>query len=546
VAYREVDVLEVKEVLRRWLGGVSKKRIARELGLDPRTVRRYVKWAEETGLVREGAAGAAPEGTDELLEALVAAVARQRGQGAGRPRGNAWAQCVEHKEEIERLLGTQHVGRELRLTKVRKLLKRRLDLDVPYSTLHRFAASEIGFGKTTPTVPVADGEPGKELQVDTGWVGELERDESGKRARFRAWIFTPSVSRYRFVYPLRRETVAEAIEACEAAWAFYGGVFEVLIPDNLKAIVDRADPLNPKINRTFLEYSQARDFLVDPTRVRKPKDKARVERHVRHVREDCFAGERLHDLEEAREHALRWCRDDYGMRRHSSTGRLPREHFESEELLRLKPAPTEPYEVPRWSRPRVQRDQHAQVAHALYSLPAQYVGLQLDARLDSQTVRFYHRGAVVKAHPRVGPKERSSDPADFDANRFATAQRDVAFYLAKAREQGQWTGKYAEALLDSQLPWTRIRQVHALLRLAKRYGIERVEEACRTCLEIDLVNVARLERVIQLGGPTAAPRDEPRGEVIPFTRYRRPASQYALRRSASSSDTTTTEQEGRA
>jgi transposase len=82
----------------------------------------------------------------------------------------------------------------------------------------------------------------------------------------------------RFVYPCFGETTASAIEACEAAWAFYGGVFHVVIPDNTKAIITTADPLQPRLVPALLEYAQARGFVVDPARVRHPQDKARVER----------------------------------------------------------------------------------------------------------------------------------------------------------------------------------------------------------------------------------------------------------------------------
>jgi hypothetical protein len=85
-----------------------------------------------------------------------------------------------------------------------------------------------GFGKSAPTVPVVDGKPGEELEVDTGWVVTLAPNAEGKRRRMRAWIFTPNVSRYRFVWPTEEETTAAAIAACEAAWDFYGGIFRVL------------------------------------------------------------------------------------------------------------------------------------------------------------------------------------------------------------------------------------------------------------------------------------------------------------------------------
>jgi transposase len=160
----------------------------------------------------------------------------------------------------------------VQLTKIHRLLKRN-GVQVPYATLHRFAVQELGFGQQAPSIPVADCKPGEEVQLDTGWMTLLEPDLFGKRRRFRAWIFTSVYSRHRFVYPCFPETTVTAIEACEAAWAFYGGVFHVVIPDNTKTIVQKADPLAPLLNRTFLEYAQARGFQIDPARVRSPKDK---------------------------------------------------------------------------------------------------------------------------------------------------------------------------------------------------------------------------------------------------------------------------------
>ena len=214
----------------------------------------------------------------------------------GRPRGEDWAVCATQRETIRRWLGGN-----IRLTKIRKLLARQ-DVRIPYPTLHRFAVLELQFGRTAPTIPVLDGEPGQELQIDTGWVGWLTLPllDSRKRRRFRAWIFTAVRSRYRFVYPTFEETTARAIEACEAAWAFFGGRFHVLIPDNTKAIIVEADPLAPRITPAFLEYAQARDLHIDAARVRHARDKARVERAVPGVRDDCFAGEILTTLEDAR------------------------------------------------------------------------------------------------------------------------------------------------------------------------------------------------------------------------------------------------------
>lgn len=525
MAFREVTMLEIKEVLRRWLRRDSKSEIARQCGVARGTVRCYIKVAEEAGLV---------PGQDEsvLDDERLATLADRLHPPNGRPRGDGWQRCEEHREYISKQLEN-----DVRLTKIRKLLRRRKGVRVSYPTLRRYAIERLGYGSGRSTIPVADGEPGKEVQVDTGWVGWLKPDLTGRRRHFRAWIFTPVVSRYRFVYPVFRETTETAIEACEAAWQFYGGVFDVLIPDNPKCLVQKADPLEPDINLTFLEYTQSRGLVLDTARVRKATDKARVERTVRVVAEDCFGGEEPLDIEAARKHALWWCREDNGMRRHGTTQRLPREHFESEEKARLHPAPSEPYEVPDWSKPKVGRDQHALAARALYSLPKQYRGRTLDARADRTTVRFYAPyPKLVKTHPRVPPGKRRTDAADFPPEKAAYALRDVRFLVSKAKEHGEAVGRYAEALLDSRLPWTRMRQVYKLLGLAKRYGAARLDQACRAALDVDLVSVYKLQRLLELAPPTGDAATPEAGKVVPIARYLRPPHQFTLNLSSTARD----------
>src|SRR5512136_1089125 len=194
MAYREVTMIEMREVLRLWFTGTATKRIAAILGLDPKTVRRYLRVAREAGVEPQA---------EGVTDAAVTTVLLALHPPAIRPHGDSWALCEAQRKAIEEWLGTG-----LRLTKIRKLLGRR-GVAVPYATLHRFAVAELGFGRHAATVAVVDGEPGQEVQLDTGWVGWLRR--AGKRRRFRAWIFTAVRSRHRFVYPVFRETTATAI-----------------------------------------------------------------------------------------------------------------------------------------------------------------------------------------------------------------------------------------------------------------------------------------------------------------------------------------------
>jgi transposase len=512
--YREVTMIEIKEIVRLWLAEVPKQQIGRMLGVDRKTVRRYTKLAAKHGLAPGDDAGAL---TDERLAAILVALKTS----GGRPRGKSWDLCVEHRDFIEKKL------KDVKLSKIRRLLRRR-GTNIPYATLHRFAVSQLGYSGRAHTIPVADGEPGGEVQLDTGWVGWLEPGPSGKRRRFRAWIFTAVVSRHRFVWPVLQETTATAIEACEEAWEFFGGIFKVLIPDNTKAIIDTPDPLGAHINATFLEYAQMRGFHIDPARSRRATDKPRVERAVQSVRDDCFAGESLHMLDHARCRARYWCLNEYGMRRHASTYRMPLEHFHAEEQPHLLPAPTERYDVPLWCNPKVARDQLAQVDRALYSLPDPYVGKILQARADRSTVRFYSGGVIAKIHPRVPPGHRSIDPNDYPPEKTAYAMRDIAFLQHQAARHGQHVGQLASIILEGPLPWTRMRRVYALLSLVRKYGEQRVEEVCTTALSFEMHDVRRLKRMLENATPLPPLAGPVSRTETPHPRYLRPASDYAL------------------
>lgn len=155
-------------------------------------------------------------------------------------------------------------------------------------------------------------------------------------------------SHHQFVWPLIHQTLDEVIAGLEAAWRFFGGIPRRVILDNFPAAVAGPDPLNPVLTRGFLEYSQARGFLVDPARVRTPTDKPHTERNVPYVRERFWKGGTFTDLADVRAQAERWCRDIAGCRIHGTTRKLPLVVFRDDEQAHLLPYDGEPYVVPRW------------------------------------------------------------------------------------------------------------------------------------------------------------------------------------------------------
>lgn len=486
MSYREVSVIEVKEILRLWLSGRSLREVTRLMSVDRKTVRRYVEAAQACGLDR---AEGAEQLTDELVGSVVGVVRPERPRGTG----TAWEALAGQREQIDAWL-----EQGLTVTKVHILLGRR-GVVVSYRTLHRFASTELGFGRRRATVRVSDGEPGKELQVDFGRLGLLPDPVRGARRVAHGLVFTAVYSRHEFVYPTHEQTLVAVIAGFEAAWVFFGGVFAVVIPDNMKPIVQRADATEPRLNDAFREYAQTRGFVVDPARVRRPCDKPRVERCVQYVRSNFFAGEDFRDIHDCRRRAVVWCRETAGMRVHGTTRRQPVQVFTAEELPLLAPVPAEPFAVPTYSHPKVALDRHVQVGRALYSVPGELIGHRLTARADEHTVKLYWRGQLIKVHATQPPGRRSTDPADLPAEVSVYALRDLESLHRKASVHGEHVGAYAAALLEHPLPWTKMRQVYRLLGLVRRHGAERVNEACRRALEAEAVNVGLIDRMLTRG-----------------------------------------------
>jgi Mu transposase, C-terminal domain len=304
-------------------------------------------------------------------------------------------------------------------------------------------------------------------------MGLLFDPAAGRRRVVWALIFTAVYSRHCFVWLSFRQRLEDVIAGCEAAWTFFAGVFRVIIPDNLKAIVIDPDDIDPRLNQAFVEYAQSRGFLVDPARVRHATDKPRVERAVPYVRGSFFAGEDFADLADAQRRAETWCRDIAGQRVHGTTQRRPAEVFATEEQPRRRPTPVMPYDLPIYTQPKVARDHHVEVAKALYSVPGHLIGRRIEARADAQLVKLFWKGALIKVHPRQPTGGRATDPADLPERRAAYALRDIGYLCRQADTHGPSVGIYARRLLEVDLPWTRMRQVYRLLGYARGYGDER-------------------------------------------------------------------------
>jgi Integrase core domain len=521
--YRELTMIDVKEVLRRWSAGQADRQIGRDTGTDRKTVARYTSAAVRLGLVRGRAL------TDDDVHGVAQCV---QSRPVAAPSAE-WNEVAQHGDRIERWLAGDGETRRLRLSKIHTLLVRDHGVRASYDTLWRFATQQLGWRKKTETVRLNDARPGQEAQVDFGLMGRLIDHETGKLRKLWALIVTLCFSRYQFVWPTFRQTTEAVCEGLDHAWWFFGAMSISMIPDNTRAIVKDPHALDAILVDAFLDYVQARDIFVDPARIRSPKDKARVENQVPYVRESWFDGETFVDLDDARRSAEHWCRETAGGRVHGTTQRVPREVFESEEKPAMRAPPDSLFDVPLWvDRAKVHPDHHIQVANALYSVPNRYLRKYVRVRADKTQVKIYFGTELIKVHPRKAPGGRSTDASDYPTEKAIYALRDVHALIAKGKEKGAHIGLYAERLLGGPLPWTKMRQAYALLGLCQKYGEGRVEAICQSALAFDVVSVPRIAGMLKSAAKLTSPADT-QGKVVQLTlpRFARPAGHFETRSS---------------
>lgn len=500
MAHKEYFVTDIMDVLRRLEAGDSIRKIFRTTGIDRKTITRYRTIAIEHGF-------GSKEGKVELPDIALAVFKEIRRPNPG-PLRKHDRLLRQWNSKLKEWLGEE----KLTLTKAHVKLKRS-GVKVSYSSLYRYAREELGFGSQQNTVRLAPTDPGEVAQADFGQMGIVYDSSKGRNRKLHALVVTLCFSRYQYVYLTFDQTFQALVHGIEEAWEFFGGTTRRLIVDNMKAAVVKADRYEPVFNRVFKEYSEYRGFIIDATVPGHPKGKGMVENQVRYVRENFFKGEDFIHREQAQKAAIQWCRTVAGLRIHGTTRKLPLLVFEQEEQTTLGALSVGRYDPPSWGECKVHPDHHINFERSYYSLPTKFIGKNVFVRGSKTLVHIYLKGELVKTHGRVGPGERSTDYSDYPAEKGAYAMRSVNYYISRAKDTGEATGRFAAELLSGEFPWSRIRQAQKLLRLADKYGSHRIELVCRRALAFGLDNVNRLEGMLRRGIEQEEP-NQPTGVLV--------------------------------
>lgn len=324
---------------------------------------------------------------------------------------------------------------------------------------------------------------GEKMFVDYAGQTVPVMDTSTNEVRqAQVFIAVLGASNYTFADVCWDQTLESWISAHVRAFEFFGGVPRVLVPDNMASGVKKPDFYEPDVNPTYQEAAVHYGTVVIPARVRKPKDKAKVEEGVQNAERRILAKLRnrtffgLGELREAVWEAL----EDLNNRPFQKMDGCRRSLFETLDKPALQPLPSARYEFALWKKARASLDYHVEVDHNYYSVPYQLAKQELDVRLTASTVEVLFKGRRVASHRRVHGKGRYSTLKEhMPASHRRYAEWTPARIVGWAKSIGPNTAKVAETILEQRPhPEQGFRSCLGIFRLSKEYGQERIEAAC--------------------------------------------------------------------
>jgi transposase len=330
----------------------------------------------------------------------------------------------------------------------------------------------------------------------------LTDPKTGEITQAQIFVAALGASNYTFAEATLSQALPDWIGSHIRCFAFLGGVPRLVVPDNLKSGVTSACRYEPDINPNYLALATHYGVAVVPARVRKPRDKAKVENAVQQVERRVPAPLRNHTFHALPElnAALRPLLVALNAEVTKSLGSSRQILFETIDRPALRPLPDHPFGEGQWSKARVNLDYHVVVDHHRYSVPSQHIGTAVDIRLTDTTVEIFLAQERLASHLRSSVRNGfTTVTAHMPSSHRQTQWREKEF-LAQADKHGPHTRQLVAYVLESRpVPEQSYRSCLGILRLGDTYGSVRLEAAAERALYSDLTSYKSLASLLKNG-----------------------------------------------
>ena len=345
---------------------------------------------------------------------------------------------------------------------------------------------------------------GEKLFVDyAGQTVDVINRETGEIYKAQIFVAVLGASNYTYAEATMSQQLEDWIGSHVRAFAYFGGVPEAVIPDNLKSGVSKTCRYEPDINPTYHDLARHYQTVILPARPRKPRDKPKVEVGVQIVERWILARLRKHTF---------FSLVDLNREIRSLLGQLNSRPFKKLSGTRqsryleidkpaLKPLPASPYELAYWKKATVHLDYHIEVEGHYYSVPYTLVKKQLDIRYTKTTVECFYRHQRVASHRRDDRRGRHTTIKEhMPVNHRRYLEWSPERFKRWAAKIGPNAFTLTAKLLESRPhPQQAYRSLLGILRLGKSYGDHRLEAACARALQIGALSYRSIESILKNG-----------------------------------------------
>ena len=485
MAAERLSMRKTREILRlHWGLGLSKRQVARCCNVSHSTVVKYIERAERAGL-----SWPLPESLDDTaIERML------------------FPSEVSVQNTDRNLPSFEEIHQELRIKGVTLQLlwqeyKERNPEGYQYT---QFCEHYRRWGKTLDICLRQEHRAGEKAFVDFAGKGIPIIDRNtGEIIMTELFVCVLGASNYTYAEALMSQSLPDWIMANINAFEYFGGAPEILVPDNLKAGVTKPCRYEPDINPTYNDMCRHYGTVAISTRVRRPKDKAKVEAGVLLVTRWITAALRHHTFFSREEvNAKVWeLLEILNNRKFKKLDSTRRKLFESLDKPALKPLPVNRYQYAEWKKATVNVDYHIEVEGHFYSVPYQLVKQKVEVRIAAQTIEVLHGGKRVAIHQRSFLKGKFTA---INEHRPKSHQKHLEWTPSRlinwAKQTGSCTAELVETIMATRPhPEQGFRSCMGIISLGKKYSPERLELAARRALHIKAYSYKSVKSILENG-----------------------------------------------
>lgn len=312
--------------------------------------------------------------------------------------------------------------------------------------------------------------------------------KTGELIKTQLFVGCLGASSYTFAEATLTQTLPDWLSSHVRMFEFFGGVTEIVVPDNLKSGVTKPCFYEPVLNESYRDLSRHYQTTIIPAHVRKPKHKAKVEANVLVAQRwilACLRKQIFYTIEELND-AIEPLLEKLNNRTMRHLKKSRRELYLTLDQPKLKALPLVRYEFAEWKRVKVNINYHIEFDHSFYSVHYTHVQAQIDLRATAGVIELFLKGERIASHRRSFIKGKYTTlPEHMPESHRAMQKWPPARLIEWAKSVGPSVGILTEKILSSvKHPEQRYTSAIGLIRLGKKYGNGRAEVACARALEL--------------------------------------------------------------